>query len=44
MYVRQAIENLFMRLSEVEREALPRDPEAERYIKDRISRHPLPLI
>ena len=37
---RQAIEELFVRLSEVERQAPPRDPEAERFIRDRISRQP----
>ena len=37
---RQAIEELFVRLSEVERQAPPRDSEAERFIRDRISRQP----
>jgi len=37
---RQAIEELFVRLSEVERQAPPRDAEAERFIRDRISRQP----
>ena len=37
---RQAIEDLFVRLSEVERQAPPRDAEAERLIRDRISRQP----
>ena len=37
---RQAIEDLFVRLSEVERQAPPRDTEAERFIRDRISRQP----
>lgn len=37
---RQAIEELFVRLSEVERQEPPRDSEAERFIRDRISRQP----
>jgi uncharacterized protein len=37
---RQAIEDLFVRLSDVERQAPPRDPEAERFIRDRIGRQP----
>ena len=37
---RQAIEDLFVRLGEVERQAPPRDAEAERFIRDRISRQP----
>jgi uncharacterized protein len=37
---RQAIEDLFVRLSEVERQAPPRDAEAERFIRDRIGRQP----
>lgn len=37
---RQAIEELFIRLSEVERQAPPRDSEAERFIRDRISQQP----
>ena len=37
---RQAIEELFVRLSEVERQAPPRDSEAERFIRDRISQQP----
>lgn len=37
---RQAIEDLFVRLGEVERQAPPPDPEAERFIRDRISRQP----
>ncbi len=37
---RQAIEELFVRLSEVERQAPPRNSEAERFIRDRISQQP----
>lgn len=37
---RQAIEGLFNRLSEVERQAGPRDAEAEGFIRERISRQP----
>jgi hypothetical protein len=37
---RQAIEGLFSRLGEVERQAGPRDAEAEGFIRDRISNQP----
>jgi len=37
---RNAIEGLFRRLSDVERKAPPRDPEAEELIRDEISRQP----
>jgi uncharacterized protein len=37
---RQAIERLFARLEEVERQSAPRDPEAERYIEQRMARQP----
>ncbi|HQZ12707.1 MAG TPA: DUF2076 domain-containing protein [Devosia sp.] len=37
---RRAIEGLFHRLDDVERNAPPRDPEAERLIADEISRQP----
>ena len=35
---RQAIENLFSRLAEVERQGAPRDSEAEAFIRDRVAR------
>jgi uncharacterized protein len=37
---RQAIEQLFARLEEVERQSTPRDPEAERFIQQRMARQP----
>jgi uncharacterized protein len=37
---RQAIEQLFARLEEVERQSAPRDPEAERFIQQRMARQP----
>ncbi len=37
---RQAIEQLFARLEEVERQSPPRDPEAERFIQQRMARQP----
>ncbi|MDI7862320.1 DUF2076 domain-containing protein [Rhizobiaceae bacterium n13] len=37
---RQAIEGLFGKLSDVERQSGPRDAEAETYIKDRVSAQP----
>jgi uncharacterized protein len=37
---RQAIESLFGKLANVERQAPPRDPEAEAYIQEQIARHP----
>jgi uncharacterized protein len=37
---RQAIEQLFARLEEVERQSPTRDPEAERYIQQRMARQP----
>jgi uncharacterized protein len=36
----QAIEDLFGKLADVERRAPPRDPEAERYIREQIARQP----
>jgi uncharacterized protein len=37
---RQAIEQLFTRLEEVEQQSPPRDPEAERFIQQRMARQP----
>ena len=37
---RHAIETLFGKLSQVERQAPPRDAEAERFIGDQIARQP----
>jgi hypothetical protein len=37
---RQAIERLFARLDEVEQQSAPRDPEAERFIQQRMARQP----
>ncbi len=37
---RQAIEDLFGKLADVERQAAPRDDEAEAFIRDRIAAQP----